>query len=141
MQFQERDFFKERFTADELGQLLGAESPRTLFNFKSAAFKKSGLDGDALSDQTLLDMLLEEPRYFRRPLVVVARETPLHRTHLLNMLAVTDMGGVILPPIPGFYAQPKTIEDLVDHTVGKILDALGVENEMFSRWEGKEPEE
>ncbi len=71
MQFQERDFFKERFTADELGRLLGAESPRTLFNFKSAAFKNSGLDADALSDQTLLDMLLEEPRYFRRPLVVI----------------------------------------------------------------------
>ena len=71
--------------------------------------------------------------------MVVARETPLHRTHLLNMLAVTDMGGVILPPIPGFYAQPKTIEDLVDHTVGKILDALGIENETFTRWAGKEP--
>ena len=71
MPFQERDFFKERFTAGELGGLLGAESPRTLFNFKSVAFKKSGLDGDALSDQTLIEMLLEEPRYFRRPLVVI----------------------------------------------------------------------
>ena len=83
------------------------------------------------------DVCLKE----RRPLVVVARETPLHRGHLLNMLAVTDMGGIILPPIPGFYARPKTIADLVDHTVGKILDALGVENETFKRWEGENPEE
>ena len=83
------------------------------------------------------DVCLKE----RRRLVVVARETPLHRTHLLNMLAVTDMGGIILPPIPGFYAQPKTIEDLVDHTVGKILDALGIENETFTRWAGKELED
>ena len=83
------------------------------------------------------DVCLKE----RRRLVVVARETPLHRTHLLNMLAVTDMGGIILPPIPGFYAQPKTIDDLVDHTVGKILDALGIENETFERWAGKEPQD
>ena len=83
------------------------------------------------------DVCLKE----RRRLVVVARETPLHRTHLLNMLAVTAMGGIILPPIPGFYAQPKTIEDLVDHTVGKILDALGIENETFTRWAGKEPQD
>ena len=83
------------------------------------------------------DVCLKE----RRPLVVVARETPLHRTHLLNMLAVTDMGGIVLPPIPGFYGQPKTIEDVVDHTVGKILDALGIENETFKRWTGGEPED
>ena len=83
------------------------------------------------------DVCLKE----RRPLVVVARETPLHRGHLLNMLTVTDMGGIILPPIPGFYARPKTIADLVDHTVGKILDALGVDNETFKRWEGENAEE
>ncbi len=83
------------------------------------------------------DVCLKE----RRRLVVVARETPLHRGHLLNMLAVTEMGGIILPPIPGFYTRPKTIADLVDHTVGKILDALGVENETFKRWEGEDAEE
>ena len=83
------------------------------------------------------DVCLKE----RRTLVVVARETPLHRGHLLNMLAVTEMGGIILPPIPGFYTQPKTIEDVVDHTVGKILDMLGVEHSKLKRWEGKEPED
>ena len=76
----------------------------------------------------------------RRRLVVVARETPLHRGHLMNMLAVSDMGGVILPPIPGFYSKPKTIEDIIDHTVGKILDLLDIENDKFSRWTGEEPE-
>ncbi len=81
------------------------------------------------------DVCLKE----RRKLVVVARETPLHRGHLLNMLAVTDMGGIIMPPIPGFYSQPKTIDDIVDHTVGKILDLLDIENEKFTRWAGEEP--
>ena len=83
------------------------------------------------------DVCLKE----RRRLIIVARETPLHRGHLLNMLAVTDMGGIILPPIPGFYSQPKTIMDIVDHTVGKILDLLDIEHDKFARWEGKEPVE
>ncbi len=82
------------------------------------------------------DVCLKE----RRRLVVVARETPLHRGHLLNMLAVTEMGGIILPPIPGFYHQPKTIQDIIDHTVGKILDLLDIENDQFKRWTGKEPD-
>jgi 4-hydroxy-3-polyprenylbenzoate decarboxylase len=82
------------------------------------------------------DVCLKE----RRRLIVVARETPLHRGHLTNMLAVTDMGGIILPPIPGFYHQPKSIEDLVDHTVGKILDLFDVENSKFTRWAGAESE-
>ena len=80
------------------------------------------------------DVCLKE----RRKLVVVPRETPLHRGHLLNMLAVTDMGGIILPPMPGFYSQPKTVEDIVNHTVGKVLDLLGIENTKFRRWEGHE---
>jgi len=79
------------------------------------------------------DVCLKE----RRKLVVVARETPLHRGHLLNMLAVTDMGAIVLPPIPGFYSRPKTIDDIVNHTVGKVLDALGIENQLFNRWEGE----
>jgi polyprenyl P-hydroxybenzoate/phenylacrylic acid decarboxylase-like protein len=82
------------------------------------------------------DVCLKE----RRRLVIVARETPFHRGHLMNMLAVTDMGGVILPPIPGFYSQPKTIDDIINHTVGKILDLLDIENEQFKRWTGEEPD-
>ncbi|MEE8518073.1 MAG: UbiX family flavin prenyltransferase [Dehalococcoidia bacterium] len=82
------------------------------------------------------DVCLKE----RRRLIVVARETPLHRGHLLNMLAVTEMGGIILPPIPGFYHKPKTIEDIVNHTVGKILDLLDIDNEKFARWTGEEPD-
>ncbi len=82
------------------------------------------------------DVCLKE----RRRLVIVARETPFHRGHLMNMLAVTDMGGVILPPIPGFYSQPKTIDDIINHTVGKILDLLDIENDQFKRWTGEEPD-
>ena len=78
------------------------------------------------------DVCLKE----RRKLVVVPRETPLHRGHLELMLRITDMGGVILPPVPAFYHLPRTMDDLVNHTVGKILDQFDIEHDLFRRWTG-----
>ena len=71
-----------------------------------------------------------------RPLVVVVRETPLHVGHLRQMLALAEMGAVILPPVPAFYHRPKTIRDLVDHTVGRVLDRLGVAHGLVAEWTG-----
>lgn len=76
------------------------------------------------------DVTLKE----RRRLVLVPRETPLHLGHLRSMTAVTEMGGIILPPMVAFYHQPQTIDDIVNHTVGKVLDVLGIEHELFRRW-------
>ena len=70
----------------------------------------------------------------RRRLVVVPRETPLSLLHLRNMVAVTEAGGVILPPVPGFYHEPKTIDDLLALIVGKVLDQFGIEHDLFRRW-------
>lgn len=78
------------------------------------------------------DVVLKE----RRRLVLVVRETPLHKGHLELMSKVADIGGIILPPIPAFYFKPKQIEDLIDHTVGKVLDLLEIEHSLFKRWEG-----
>ena len=72
----------------------------------------------------------------RRRLVLVVRETPLHEGHLRLMTLATRSGAVILPPVPGFYIRPATIAELVDHTVGKVLDSLGVEHELTPRWNG-----
>jgi 4-hydroxy-3-polyprenylbenzoate decarboxylase len=73
----------------------------------------------------------------RRRLVLVVRETPLHLGHLRLMTDVTMSGAVILPPVPGFYTLPKSIDDLVDHTVGKVLDTIGLtEHTLFDRWGG-----
>lgn len=71
-----------------------------------------------------------------RPLVVVVRETPLHAGHLRQMLALAEIGGVILPPVPAFYNRPKTIDDLVNHTVGRVLDRLGIEHALVPEWTG-----
>lgn len=72
----------------------------------------------------------------RRPLVLVVRETPLHLGHLRLMTDVTACGGIILPPVPAFYTQPREILDLVDHSVMKILDVVGVEHDLSRRWNG-----
>jgi 4-hydroxy-3-polyprenylbenzoate decarboxylase len=74
-----------------------------------------------------------------RPLVVVVRETPLHIGHLRQMLALAEMGAVILPPVPAFYHRPKTIRDLVDHTVGRVLDRLGMPHGLSTEWTGTTP--
>jgi len=89
----------------------------------------------SLNDNLLVraaDVCLKE----RRRLVLVVRETPLHLGHLRTLTQLAELGAIILPPIPGFYSMPKTVDDIVNHTVGKALDALGVANEAYARWRG-----
>ena len=71
-----------------------------------------------------------------RKLILVVRETPLNAIHLENMLKLAKLGVTILPASPGFYHKPENIEDLVNHVVGKILDSLGLESNLFQRWTG-----
>jgi 2,5-furandicarboxylate decarboxylase 2 len=79
------------------------------------------------------DVVLKE----RRRLVLMARETPFNLAHLRNMTAVTEMGGIVFPPVPAFYARPSSIEDMVDHTVGRVLDLFDIEHhDLVRRWEG-----
>jgi len=79
-----------------------------------------------------VDVALKE----RRKLILVAREAPLSTLHLENMLRLSRMGAVILPASPGFYHRPRSMDDLVEHVVGKVLDALGVEHAVGARWKG-----
>ena len=83
------------------------------------------------------DVALKE----NRELIIVPRETPLNSIHLENMTKLSKMGATILPASPGFYHNPKSVIDIVDHIVGKIMDTLGVEHEIFNRWKGKSTEE
>jgi 4-hydroxy-3-polyprenylbenzoate decarboxylase len=71
-----------------------------------------------------------------RPLVAVVRESPLHAGHLRQMLALAEMGAVILPPIPGFYHKPRTVDDIVNHTVARILDRLDLPQDLVPEWTG-----
>jgi 4-hydroxy-3-polyprenylbenzoate decarboxylase len=90
----------------------------------------------SLNDNLLVraaDVTLKE----RRPLVLMVRETPLHLGHLRTLVRLASIGAAIVPPIPGFYGRPQTVDDVVNHSVGKALDALGVSNDAFERWTGR----
>lgn len=78
------------------------------------------------------DVVLKE----RRRLVLMLRETPLHRGHIESMLKVTDMGAIVVPPVPAFYARPQSLDDMVNHTLGRTLDLFGIDSGVVSRWQG-----
>jgi flavin prenyltransferase len=78
------------------------------------------------------DVVLKE----RGKLVLLVRETPLHLGHLRNMARVTEIGAIVMPPIPAFYHRPQTVQDIVDHSVGKALDLFRIEHSLYRRWPG-----
>ena len=80
------------------------------------------------------DVMLKE----RRRLVLMVRETPLHLAHLRNMVAVTEMGGIVCPPLPAFYLRTQTVEDVVNHSVARVLDLIDVDHQLAPRWQGLE---
>ena len=82
------------------------------------------------------DVVLKE----RRRLVLMVRETPFNLAHLRNMTLVTEMGGVIFPPLPSFYHKPQSIGEMVDHTVARVIDLFGIEHALAPRWAGMKPE-
>jgi 4-hydroxy-3-polyprenylbenzoate decarboxylase len=99
------------------------------------SMKSLSMIAHSLNDNLLIraaDVTLKE----RRKLVLIPRETPLHLGHLKAMAAITEMGGVILPPVPSFYHRPSTIEDIIDQTVGKVLDQFNIPHQLFNRWAG-----
>ena len=82
------------------------------------------------------DVMLKE----RRRLVLMVRETPFNLAHLRNMTLVTEMGGIVFPPLPSFYHKPASIEEMVDHTVGRVIDLFGIEHALAPRWSGMKPD-
>jgi polyprenyl P-hydroxybenzoate/phenylacrylic acid decarboxylase-like protein len=100
-------------------------------SMKSLAGIAHGLDDNLVTRAA--DVVLKE----RRRLVLLVRETPLNLAHLRNMTAVTEMGGIVFPPVPAFYSRPNSIQDMVDHTTGRVLDLFDIEHQdLVRRWEG-----
>lgn len=138
-----------RWSVDEVKALAGVvhDLDDIAASISSGSFKTAGMIVAPCSMNTLsavataradnliaraADVTLKE----RRRLVLVVRETPLHLGHLRNMVAAAEVGAIILPPIPAFYHHPQTIDDLVNHTVGRILDLFDVKHQLYRRWEG-----
>jgi flavin prenyltransferase len=105
-----------------IGMLVAPCSIRTLSEIAS------GVTSSLLTRAA--DVVLKE----RRRLVLMVRETPLHLGHLRSMTAVTEMGAIVMPPVPAFYTRPATVDDIVHHSVGRALDLFGIANELVSRW-------
>ncbi len=90
----------------------------------------NGISGNLI--ERAADVMLKE----RKKLIICPRETPLNDIHLKNMLSLHSSGAVILPPVPAFYGRPRTVEDIVNFITGRILDNLGIENDVYERWAG-----
>lgn len=99
-------------------------------SIKSAAAIAYSLNGNLLVRAA--DVCLKE----KRRLVLVVRETPLHVGHLRTLTQLAEIGAVILPPVPGMYARPRSVDDIVAHSVGKALDQFGIDAKLFARWSG-----
>jgi 4-hydroxy-3-polyprenylbenzoate decarboxylase len=98
-------------------------------SMRSLAEIASGVTSSLLTRAA--DVVLKE----RRKLVLMVRETPLHAGHLENMLKVTQMGGIIAPPVPAFYNNPQTLDDIVNHSIGRVLDLFDIEVDFVKRWQ------
>ena len=97
------------------------------------SMKSASAIAHSLNDNLLVraaDVCLKE----RRKLVMVVRETPLHLGHLRTMTQLVEIGAILLPPIPAMYAKPQSVADVINHTVGKVLDQFGIANSLFNRW-------
>lgn len=118
----------------DLGAAISSGSFRTLgmvvapCSVKSMSEIASGVTTSLLARAA--DVVLKE----RRRLVLMVRETPLHRNHLRTMAELAELGAVIAPPVPAFYARPKTLEEMVDHTVGRVLDLFDLDLGVVRRW-------
>ena len=127
------------YKIDDIGAAIASGSFRTAGMIVAPCSMKS-LAGIAtgLSDNLLVraaDVHLKE----RRPLVLLARETPLHLGHLRNMTAVTETGAIVMPPVPAFYRRPQTLDDIVDHIAARAIDLLKLTEEPLAvEWQGEQ---
>ena len=131
---QVRDLADVAYAIADVGAPISSGSFRTLgmvvapCSVRSMSEIATGVTSNLLTRAA--DVCLKE----RRRLVLMLRETPLHSGHLRNMLALSDMGAVIAPPVPGFYARPESVDDIVDHSVGRVLDLFDLDSGKLRRW-------
>ena len=125
--------------ADNIGATISSGSFRTLgmviapCSMRSLSEIATGVTSSLVTRAA--DVVLKE----RRRLVLMVREAPLHLGHLRSMTAATEIGAIIYPPVPAFYARPKSLEQMVDHTLGRVLDLFDIRTDVVSRWAGLAP--
>lgn len=132
-----RDLADVSYANADIGAAISSGSFRTMgmviapCSMKTLAEVATGVTSNLLSRSA--DVILKE----RRRLILMVRETPLHLGHLRNMVAATEAGAIICPPMPAFYNRPGSVEALVDHTIGRTLDLFGFDAKLLRRWGGE----
>jgi 4-hydroxy-3-polyprenylbenzoate decarboxylase len=122
------------YSIEDIGAAISSGSYKTIgmivapCSIRSLSEIATGVTSNLLTRAA--DVVLKE----RRRLVLMVRETPLHLGHLRSMAQVTEMGAIVMPPVPGFYAQPKTVDDIVTQSVGRALDLFGIDTGVVRRW-------
>ena len=125
----------------DLGALPSSGSFKTLGMVVAPCSIRSMSEIATGTTTTLLTRAADVTLKEKRRLVLMVRETPLHAGHLRNMLALAEMGAVIAPPVPAFYTKPQSLSDMVDHTVGRVLDLFDIDNELAKRWDAIHPKD
>ncbi|MCP1171393.1 UbiX family flavin prenyltransferase [Ralstonia chuxiongensis] len=120
--------------ADDMAAGIASGSFRALGMIVAPCSMKSLAEIATGVSSTLLTRAADVTLKERRPLVLMARETPYTLAHLRNMQAVTEMGAIVAPPVPAFYARPNTLDDMIDHTLGRVLDLFGLDAGTALRW-------
>ncbi|TAI64939.1 UbiX family flavin prenyltransferase [Bradyrhizobium sp. Leo170] len=124
---------------DNIGASISSGSFKTLgmviapCSMRSLAEIASGVTSSLVTRAA--DVVLKE----RRRLVLMVREAPLHLGHLKSMVAATEIGAIVYPPVPAFYARPESLDQMVDHTLGRVLDLFDISTDVVSRWQGLVP--
>ncbi|WP_298373582.1 UbiX family flavin prenyltransferase [Azospirillum sp.] len=122
------------YAAADIGAAISSGSFRTLGMVVAPCSVRTMSEIASGVTSTLLTRAADVALKERRRLVLMVRETPLHLGHLRTMTALAEMGAIIAPPVPAFYAKPKTIDDLIDHSVGRVLDLFGLDAGNLRRW-------
>jgi len=124
------------YAPSDIGAAIASGSMITLGMIVAPCAVKSAAEIASGATQTLLTRAADVTLKERRRLVLMVRESPLHTGHLRTLTEASEIGAVIMPPMPAFYPRPETIEDMIDHTVGRALDLFGIEHDLLKRWTG-----
>jgi 4-hydroxy-3-polyprenylbenzoate decarboxylase len=124
------------YAPNDIGAAISSGSMITLGMIVAPCAVKSAAEIASGATQTLLTRAADVTLKERRRLVLMVRESPLHTGHLRTLTEASEIGAIIMPPMPAFYPRPETIEDMIDHTVGRALDLFGIEHDLLKRWTG-----
>jgi flavin prenyltransferase len=138
-----RQLASVNYQASDIGAAIASGSFKTMGMVVAPCSIKTAAEVAYGTTSTLLSRAADVALKERRRLVLLLRESPLHTGHLRMLTQLSEAGAIVAPPVPAFYARPETLHDMVDHTIGRVLDLFGIETDLVRRWSGssKQPAE